>query len=294
MPKQVNKTVYYIVAPFVILLWGSTFASTKILLRDFSPEFIMLMRFFVAWLSLMIAHPHCHIPNSWKEELLFFAAAMTGCVLYFWTENTALQYLDTITVGLLVAINPLLTMWISMLCGNSEKARWTHWVGSLTSFVGVMLLSFNGEIKLEGDPWGYILSLAAALMWAIYSNIIRKIGEKNFSPLFTTRRVYFYSILVLAIYFAMKQDALPWHAIAKPINLLNILYLGIFASSLAFVFWTMIIKKIGILSANNFLYLAPVFIVLIGTLILGETATAWTVFGAALVLGGLYIGERKV
>ena len=293
MAKQVSKTVFYIIAPFVILLWGSTFASTKILLRDFSPEFIMLMRFLVAWLSLMIAHPHWHMPNSWKDELLFFAAAMTGCVLYFWTENTALQYLDTITVGLLVAINPLLTMWISMLCGNSEKAKWTHWVGSLTSFVGVVLLSFNGEIKLEGEPLGYILSLTAALMWAIYSNIIRKIGEKNFSTIFTTRRIYFYSIFIMIVYLTLKQDELPWTAIAKPINLINILYLGIFASSLAFVFWAMIIKKIGILTANNFLYLAPIFIVSIGSIFMGESITTWTICGAFFVFGGLYISERK-
>ncbi len=255
----------------------------------------MLIRFVVAWMSLMIAHPHWHKPTNWKDELLFFSAAMTGCVLYFWTENTALQFLDTVTVGLLVAVNPLLTMWISMMFGSSsDKIRWTHWLGSITSFVGVMLLSFNGEIKLEGNPWGYVLSLLAALMWAIYSNIIRKIGDRNFSSLFVTRRVYFYAIVVLAVYFAIQQKSIDWNAIIIPVNLLNILYLGIFASSLAFVFWIMIIKQIGILTANNFLYLSPIFIVLIGAIVLNETVTAWTILGAGLVLFGLYIGEKHI
>ncbi len=283
-----TNTSYYLLALLTVAMWSTTFASSKTLLKSFAPETIMLFRFSLAWLALFLLRPRIKKPYNWRDEWLFLGAGITGCTFYFIAENTALLFADTITVGLVVAIAPLLTLWTVRLFDKSEKIRFPHIIGAVLGFLGVALISFNGSFHLAADWRGYALALAAAFSWAVYSVILKKM-DTRYSPLFVTRRTFFYAVIVLLPIMWLMDIHIEWAQLLRPINYLNVLFLGLCASCLAYLIWAKVVRQIGAVKANNFIYLSPLFICMIGVWVMHETITPWIVAGGILVLAGVYV-----
>lgn len=88
-----NKKAFgHALAIFTIFIWGTTFISTKILLQAFQPVEILFFRFVMGFILLWIMNPHRLPFKSWKQELTFAAAGLTGMTLYYLMENIALTY----------------------------------------------------------------------------------------------------------------------------------------------------------------------------------------------------------
>ena len=105
----------HLCALWSILIWGTTFVVTKVLLTEFTPIEILCIRFFMAWVLLLI-FDHSRIKtNGLKDELLFILAGFFGVVVYFLFENTALTYTTASAVGILVSVSPFFTAVISRL-----------------------------------------------------------------------------------------------------------------------------------------------------------------------------------
>ena len=97
-----NKhTTGHLLAVLTILIWGTTFISTKILLNDFTPVEILFFRFILGFVALMIVYPHRLKVVNKKHELLFAAAGLCGVTLYYLLENIALTYTMASNVGVL-------------------------------------------------------------------------------------------------------------------------------------------------------------------------------------------------
>ena len=77
-----------------------------------------------------------------------------------------------------------------------------------------------------------------------------------------------------------------------PVNLLNMLFLGLGASALCFATWNFAVRKLGAAKTSSYSYLVPVITVGTSVLVLKETITWITVAGMALTLAGLLLGER--
>lgn len=86
----------------------------------------------------------------------------------------------------------------------------------------------------------------------------------------------------------MFSDFLNWG------NILNILYLGVFASAICFVTWNMAVKILGVVKTSAYIYLVPVVTVVTAAIILGEPITILGIVGMALTLIGLIISEGRL
>ena len=82
-----KNRLYTLLALLVILFWGTTFVSTKILLTRLSPVQIMLLRYLIAYAALLVIHPKFHRPEGLRQELCCIAAALCGSTLYFLAET---------------------------------------------------------------------------------------------------------------------------------------------------------------------------------------------------------------
>ena len=82
---------------------------------------------------------------------------------------------------------------------------------------------------------------------------------------------------------------IEWAQLLRPINYLNVLFLGLCASCLAYLIWAKVVRQIGAVKANNFIYLSPLFICMIGVWVMHEIITPWIVAGGILVLAGVYV-----
>ncbi len=84
----------------------------------------------------------------------------------------------------------------------------------------------------------------------------------------------------------------PAELIENPAVVYNLLFLGIGASMIAYYFWAKIIKQVGAVKANNYMYLQSIFTLVISAIAIHEHISIVGIFGCCLILGGLWLGDR--
>lgn len=192
-----RKSAGHLAALFTIIIWGTTFISTKILLTDFRPVEILFFRFVMGFAALFLVCPHRLKTVSRRQEMTFVLAGLCGICLYYLLENIALTYTMASNVGVIISVAPFFTAILSHLFMKSEeKLRANFFIGFVVAMAGAWLISFNGS-KLELNPMGDILAVLAAFVWACYSLLTRKISSFGYPVVLTTRRTFFYGILFM-------------------------------------------------------------------------------------------------
>ena len=287
-----KKGVYYLIAIIVIFIWSITFISTKILLNKLNPAEIMFYRYIIAYISLILVYPKFHKSSGPKEEILFLLTGIFGGTLYFLSENYALKFSLASNVGLLVASAPLLTAMIAHILMKDEKVEKGWYIGALVALIGVALVVFNGQFILKLNPLGDFLAIFAAFSWAIYSILIKKIGNL-YNSIYITRKVFFYSIITMIPTLFFTGSKLEIEVLLDSSVILNLLFLGILASSICFVLWNKVIMVIGVVKSNNFIYLIPFVTMIASAIMLKENIKFISILGGVLIILGVYISEYR-
>lgn len=283
----------HLAALITILIWGTTFISTKVLLADFQPIEILFFRFLMGLLALLIAYPHRLKGTTIKQESVFAAAGLCGVCLYYLLENIALTYTMASNVGVIISAAPFFTAILSHLfLKQDEKLQANFFIGFIAAMLGIGLISFNGA-SLQLNPIGDLLALLAAFLWACYSILTRKISGYGYNTIMTTRRVFFYGILFMIPALFLFDFKLDLSRFVNPVFLLNILFLGLGASAFCFVTWNFAVKILGAVKTSIYIYLVPVITVAASVLIIHEPFTWITGIGTILTLAGLLISEKK-
>jgi len=279
---------------FTIFIWGTTFISTKILLKVFTPIEILFIRFVIGYFALLALYPHSLKLKERKQELYFAGAGLCGITLYFLLENIALTYTFASNVGVIISIAPFFTAIFAHLLLAGEKMRAQFFIGFAVAVAGIFLISFNGSSQLKLNPMGDILAVLAAVVWAIYSVLTKKISGYHYHTILVTRRIFFYGLLfMMPVLFVFKFEP-DVRQIIKPVNLFNIIFLGFGASAICFVTWNYALKILGAVKTSVYIYMVPVITVITSVLILHETITGTAMLGILLTLAGLFISEIKL
>lgn len=288
-----NRAAGHFSALLTILIWGTTFISTKVLLVDFQPVEILFFRFVMGLLALLVVYPHRMKGTTVKQEFTFVAAGLCGVCLYYMLENIALTYTMASNVGVIISVAPFFTAILAHLfLKQEEKLRANFFIGFVVAMAGIALISFNGS-TLRLNPVGDLLALLAAFLWACYSILTRKISGFGYNTILTTRRVFFYGLLFMIPALFLFDFKLDLGRFTNMTNLLNILFLGLGASALCFVTWNFAVRLLGALQTSIYIYLVPIITVAASVLILHEPFTWMTGMGTALTLAGLLLSEGK-
>ena len=230
-----KTTTGHITALVTIMIWGTTFISTKILLADFTPIEILFFRFLLGLLVLIIIYLKSLKIKDKKQELTFAAAG---------------------------------------LCG-------------------ICLISFNGK-ELELNPIGDILAVVAALVWAVYSLLTRKISSYGLNTIGTTRKIFTYGILFMLPFLFVFDFNLDVQKVIKSEYALNLIYLGLGASALCFVTWNYAVGALGAVKTSVYIYIVPVITATSSVIALNEKITWIAAIGIGLTLIGLFLSESKL
>ena len=283
----------HLAALLTILIWGTTFISTKVLLVDFQPVEILFFRFVLGLLALLIVCPRRMTGTTLRQEIVFGAAGLCGVCLYYLMENIALTYTMASNVGVIISAAPFFTAILShLLLKKEEKLGAAFFVGFLIAMAGIALISFNGS-ALQLNPIGDLLALLAAFLWACYSILTRRISGYGYNTILTTRRIFFYGILFMVPALFLFDFRLELDRFANPVYLWNILFLGLGASALCFVTWNFAVRLLGAVKTSVYIYLVPVITVAASVVILREPFTWMTGAGTVLTLAGLLLSEGK-
>ena len=108
-------------ALFTILVWGTTFISTKILLTDFTPIEILFFRFLLGLAALILVYPRRLRLTERKQEVTFALAGLCGVCLYYLLENIALTYTMASNVGVILSVAPFFTGILTHLFMKGEE-----------------------------------------------------------------------------------------------------------------------------------------------------------------------------
>ncbi|MGN7413449.1 DMT family transporter [Paenibacillus sp. SAF-068] len=283
----------HLLALFTILIWGTTFVSTKVLLIDFTPVEILFFRFLIGYLVLVLIYPRSLRTSSFREECLFIGAGICGVTLYFLIENIALLYTTASNVGVIVSIAPFFTAVLAHFFLDGEKLTRRFLIGFGIALSGILLIALNGNLVLHLNPVGDLLAVIAPAVWAIYSVFMRKIGQLGFHTIGATRKVFFYGLIFMLPALFLFEFHWELGRFTSVTNLSNLLYLGLGASALCFVTWNRAVNLLGAMQTSVYIYLVPVITVVSSALVLREQITWVIVIGAFLTLFGSYISERK-
>lgn len=285
-----KKTAGHLAALITILIWGTTFISTKVLLAAFKPIEILFFRFIMGFLALLIVYPRRMRGTTKQQELTFAAAGLCGVCLYYLLENIALTYTMASNVGVIISVAPFFTAILTHIFTKEEKLRANFFIGFAVAMIGICLISFNG-VKMQLNPIGDLLAVAAAVVWAFYSVLTRKISAFGYHTIQTTRRIFAYGILFMVPALFLFDFRMGTERFANPIYLANLIFLGLGASALCFVTWNIAVKILGAVKTSLYIYLVPVITVITSALILQERVTFMSGIGTVLALIGLFLSE---
>ena len=292
---QITKSknmLWHLLAILIVAVWGTSFVNTKVLFNSgLTPLEIFFLRFAIAYVCIWFISPRKLLARSWRDELIMILLGITGGSVFFLAENYAVGLTYVNNVSFIVCTAPLLTVLLGITFVKSIKATWSLIVGSLIALLGVAVVIFNGSFVLHLSPWGDLLTLLASLCWAVYSLLMKKISN-SYSAIFITRKIFFYGLVTVLPAFIFD----PWTAtismLLTPKVMLNLLFLGVIASFLCFVLWTLVIVKIGAMTSSNYLYLNPISTVVTSAIFLNEPMTAIAYIGSALILIGVAVSNK--
>ena len=294
-----KRSLGHIAAMVCMLIWGSTFAASKVLIENgISPLEILIVRFLLAWL-LMQFIPCAKLGfTNWRDEKFFVLAGLGGVSLYFLLENTAVSFTYASNVGLICGINPLFTAAMFWAFFKERPSKW-FFIGSILAVFGVVCVAGNGA-ELQTGIAGDLLAVLACISWSLYTVAIRKIRtqQREMDDIAVTRRIFFWGILgsCLLIPFSGTADFLrvgtPLEVWLQPEIIGLIVFLAVFASCLCYAMNNFAMRTIGEVAATSYIYTIPAISMMASFLLLGEALTALAIVGMAAITLGLLISEE--
>ena len=286
-----TQWLYHGFAIAVVIAWGLSFISTRVLLDGgLSPIEIYIYRFTLAYLSMLAI---CHkrvFAASLRDELMFVVCGIVAGSVYFIAENVALEYTLVSNVSLITSLSPLLTVLMAGFIYKSSRPARSAYIGSTVAFLGVGLVIFNSSFNMSVNPLGDMLALLAAFCWAAYSIMIKPLNA-HYDARFITRKVFFYGVITAIPFFAVDPHITPLSVILTPGVAFNLLYLSLVCSLGAYLLWAVAVIKIGALKASNYLYFQPVVTLVFSVLILGEHITVVGGSGCLMILLGVWLSD---
>lgn len=286
-----RETSGHIATIVTILIWGTTFISTKVLLADFSPMEILFYRFLMGFIALILVRPNMIPFRNWRQELL------SGWFIWRNLILSIRKYSSHLYIRIQCRHDRV--HYTDDHCGfghfllEGEKLRLTFLSGFVSALIGLLLITFNGNVVLRLNPLGDIMAAGAALVFGGYSIFMKKLNAYEYHIIELTQRVFLYGLLFMVPALFLFDFHFGLSRFSSASNILNMLFLGIGASALCFATWNYSVGVLKAVKSSAYIYMVPVITIAASVLILHENMTWIALLGGALTLLGLYISEMK-
>ena len=154
-------------------------------------------------------------------------------------------------------------------------------------------MSLAGVSELHFSPIGALLGVGAALVWGVYSVLVRQLGHMGYRTIPLTCRIFGYGLLFLLVPAVIEGFPSGLSVWTQPVHLANLLFLGLCASATCFVTWNRAVFLLGPVKTSVYIYVSPVVTVVLSVFVLHEKMTMASVIGSALIFAGLIVSQKK-
>lgn len=288
-----GKVLGHLSALITVTAWGTSFIFTKVLMEDasLSPIEVYVYRFALAYVLLLPFTLRKFFANNIRDELQLMMCGLCAGSIYFILENYALQYTTTGNVSLLSSLSPIITT-VLMAAVFRFRPGIGVLIGSIIAFIGVGCVIFSHGEGLEFNPLGDFLALASAFSWAIYAVGIKRLIP-IYSSFFISRKLFFYGVLsALPLLWISDQPSHLHVLFTNASFILNLLFLVIACSLIAYVIWNYATGVLGPVATNNYIYFQPLVTMVVAYFTFGEEISLLGYLGCILIIGGLIISDK--
>lgn len=277
-----------------IVIWGVSFVATKAAVGQISPVALIFGRAGLATLLLtavLVARGERPLPPRGQLGSLA-KMGFVGVAFHQTLQAYALTLTSAVNAGWLVGLTPL---WSALFAAWTLRERFGRWklTGLALGFVGALLVVTRGQglaaLALPSTR-GDLLILASTLNWALYSVL----GRATLRALGPTRA----TAGAMLLGWLMLLPAVAWSGAWSEFGRLDktgwtaLLFLGLAASGLGYLFWYGALARIETSRVAAFLYLEPLVTLAAAAAWLGEPVSASTLAGGALLIAGVVLVQR--
>jgi drug/metabolite transporter (DMT)-like permease len=299
--KQKSLTFIYIILTFSMLFWGASFVFTAVLLPILDPISIIFSRLVIAsvllWISVLLFFRKQKLEISLLKWI--FLLALFEPFIYFLGETYGLQRISPVVVSIIISTIPVFTA-IVMSVFFQAKLSAVNFLGIFISLFGVLCMIINKDLTLSADLTGVLLVFIAVFSTLGYSIILHKLSKNTHPVWIVTLQNTFGILLFLPLFLLLKEvpnyetgKAFFAFLSVKETMWLCIVMLAVFCSSLAFIFYILAVKRIGVARSSVFTNLIPIITAVISYFLIDEKFTPLKIAGILIVIFGLVLTQRK-
>lgn len=273
--------------------WSFSFIWFKIAYLGYNPITVVIFRLAISavLITIIAAFLKRLQKPSIKDFWLFVLMAFFEPFIYFLGESYGLKFVSSTVAAVIVATIPLISPVFAWYFFK-ERLKWMNIAGLAFSFLGVGLVVLNGSFKFDVSPLGVGLEFIAVLAAIAYSLVLRKLVTR-----YNTLSIIAYQNIIGVVLFLPVWLLVDFNDfISRPFHpeaFRAIILLAVFASTLAFVFFTQSIRQIGVNRSNSFINLIPVFVAILSFFILKEALIGQQIIGILIVVAGLFLAQIK-
>ncbi len=280
-----NKAYIYVLLS--IILWGSTAAVAKLLLTNLNNIQISFFVSIIAFLTLFFITLFQKKLNfikkyKFKDYLYFALMGFIGIFLYYIFFYGSLMFSSAQEAFIVNYTWPIWIVIFSIFL-KYEKFSLKKIIAIILGFIGVYLVITHGNFNINSinNFIGIILALLGGVCYGLFSVITKR---KNYER--TTSMLFFY--FFTSIYFGIIMIFFKIPSISLE-QIIGLLWLGIFPSGLAFLFWQLALKYGDTAKMSNLIFLTPFVSLIYIFFLLREKILISSVIGLILIIVGIII-----
>ncbi len=294
MTDQNNIWRQSLLAVLTSLLFAGSFVAGKYTTGEMGPLLITLLRYITAaaFLGLLVwqrGDIGLRIGEASRLDIAcLFLLGTFGVVGYHFFFFSSLRYTAIANSAIINAFNPVVTGFLAAVV-LKEKLALRNYVGGAIAILGVLVLLTNGNLaallQFQFNT-GDLLMLCAVLCWACYSILLRYLGRR-YSGLAMSYYGALFGVAQLLLLVGPELQQTGWPSLSRE-SVLGIFYMGIGASGIGYLLFTLSTQRIGPTKSTSIVYSGvPVWVALLAWLFFAEPVTPWMIVSMALILLGL-------
>ena len=284
------KPLDFFLLTLLALIWASAFFNIKIATYSFGPITISFLRVFFGAIPLLIIcfYRKIKIEAFSKDWRWFAAIGFINLALPFFLIAYGIQNVQSNLAAILMASTPLSATILSHFFTKNEKINLLKSIGILLGFSGILFLFTDKILFNENNIWSALIILLASTFYVVGGVLTLKISNKSNENV-TTSIMIWAMIFLLPLTLFFEQ---PWNLSPRLDSTISLIYLGVFATGIAWLLRFHILKNNGLVFQAQVAYLIPIFGVILGFLFLQEEITPKVIISLIAVIIGIYIVKK--
>lgn len=284
--------MHYVLLIFAVLFWSGNFIVGRGIHNEIPPMTLAFWRWAVALLIILpfslghIVHQYDIIRRNLKILTVLAILSVTNFSIFIYMALKLSTATSTVLINSMIPIFIVMVSWL----GFKERITLRQSIGIAISLVGLMFIIANGNLSTlisvrfsKGDLW----TICAGFSWALYSVLLRKCPIE-LNPLSFLATLIIIGTLFISPFYIWEMSTGKTMNISRA-SIGSIVYVALFASVLAYIFWNKAIQIIGANKTGIFIHLMPVFSIILAIIFLDEKLRGYHIKGTILIFSGILL-----